>query len=322
MRGLLEGDRLDLRVGFLPLDQIHAQVLALHADQFGVAVVAYAVGREDRGRVAGAERLEAVEVFAERGGDVREEQFAVDIHLRHEHLRVDVLLDIGVEPAREFLDVLGSHRQPGGIHMPAEVLQQIRARLHGLVKVEARYRACRSCHEAVAHRQHHRRPVVGLDQARGDDSHDALHPLGIVDHRALQLFHCGVALDKIVRFLRHRTVDRLAILVVGVDDVPELRGDAFVAFDQQLDGRVPARGRGVFVVLVHPHAPGGVDTRPDLEDDVVDGDVVLVQAADLDDRQQSFRRFAVEIFQPEMGKDTVFAHQGYDIRSDAHDQQV
>ena len=125
-----------------------------------------------------------------------------------------------------------------------------------------------------------------------------------------------------MRFLRHRTVDRLAILVVGVDDVPELRGDAFVAFDQQLDGRVPARGRGVFVVLVHPHAPGGVDTRPDLEDDVVDGDVVLVQAADLDDRQQSFRRFAVEIFQPEMGKDTVFAHQGYDIRSDAHDQQV
>ena len=50
--------------------------------------------------------------------------------------------------------------------------------------------------------------------------------------------------------------------------------------------------------------------------------LVLVQAADLDDRQQSFRRFAVEVFQPEMGKDTVFAHQGYDIRSDAHDQQV
>lgn len=67
MRGLLEGDRLDLRVGFLPLDQIHAQVFALHADQFGIAVVAYAVGREDRRRIARAERLEAVEVFAERG---------------------------------------------------------------------------------------------------------------------------------------------------------------------------------------------------------------------------------------------------------------
>ena len=78
MRGLLEGDRLDLRVGFLPLDQIHAQVLALHADQFGVAVVAYAVGREDRGGVAGAERLEAVEVFAERGGDVREDIYNLE----------------------------------------------------------------------------------------------------------------------------------------------------------------------------------------------------------------------------------------------------
>ena len=65
-----------------------------------------------------------------------------------------------------------------------------------------------------------------------------------------------VALDKIVRFLRHRTVDRLAILVVGVDDVPELRGDAFVAFDQQLDGQMCIRDRYIIALVAGRAADG------------------------------------------------------------------
>ena len=206
--------------------------------------------------------------------------------------------------------------------MSAEVLQEVRARLDGLVEVEARNRAGRARHESVAHRQHHRRAVVGLDQARGDDTHDALHPARVVDHRALELFHRGVALDVVVRLLRHGAVDRLAVLVVGVDDVAELLGDAFVALDEQLYGRMSARGRGVLVVLVHPHPSGGVDPRADLEYDVVDGDVVLVQSADLDDRQQPLRRFAVEVLQPEVGQDAVLAHERHDVRGDRHDEQV
>ena len=49
---------------------------------------------------------------------------------------------------------------------------------------------------------------------------------------------------------------------------------------------------------------------------------MLVQSADLDDRQQSFRRLAVEVFQPEIGQNTVLAHQRHDVRGDRHDQQV
>ena len=181
MRGLLEGDRLDLGVGLLPLDEVHAQMFALHADQFGVAVVADSVGGEDRRRIARPEGLEAVEVLAERGRDVREEQFAVYVHLGHQHLRVDVLLDIGVEAPGELVHVFGPHRQSCGVHVSAEVLQQVRARFDGLIEVEARHRTGRSGHESVAHRQHHRGPVVGFDQTRRDDAHDALHPAGIVD---------------------------------------------------------------------------------------------------------------------------------------------
>ncbi len=104
--------------------------------------------------------------------------------------------------------------------------------------------------------------------------------------------------------------------------LPNSSAIAFVALDQQFHGGVAARRRGVFVVLVHAHAAGGVDARTDLEDDVVDGDVVLVQTADLDDRQQTLRRLAVEVFEAEMRQNAVFAHQRHDVRGDAHYQQV
>ena len=44
----------------------------------------------------------------------------------------------------------------------------------------------------------------------------------------------------------------VGILIVGVDDIAELRGDAFVTLDQQLDGGVAARRRRILVVLVMP----------------------------------------------------------------------
>ena len=66
---------------------------------------------------------------------------------------------------------------------------------------------------------------------------------------------------------------------------------------------------------------GGVDARPDLEDDVVDGDGVLVQSADLDDRHAALSTVRVlRRFQSVMGQNAVLAHQRHDVRGDAHDQ--
>lgn len=159
--------------------------------QFGVAAVADAARGEDRRRIARPERFEPFQLAAECGRDLREEQFGVDVHLRNEHLRIDVLFDVGVEPPRELPDVLRPHREPCGVHVPAEVFQQVGARLHGLIEVEARHRTGRTRREAVALRQDDRRPEVGLDQARRDDADDALHPPGIVDDRALAVFQFG-----------------------------------------------------------------------------------------------------------------------------------
>lgn len=149
------------------------------------AVADHAPRDEYRCGVAGAERLETVQVAAERRGDVREEEFAVDLHLGLQRYRVDVLFDVGIEAAGELLDPFGTHRESCCVHVPAEVLQQVRTGFDCLIEVEAGHRAGRTRDEPVAHREHHRRAVVGFDQAGGHDAHDALHPAGVVDHRTL-----------------------------------------------------------------------------------------------------------------------------------------
>ena len=72
-----------------------------------------------------------------------------------------------------------------------------------------------------------------------------------------------MGLDEVVGFLRDAAVDALAVLVEAVDHRAELFGQAFVAFDQQIDRRIAARRSGVFVVFVHPHTACGVDAGSD-----------------------------------------------------------
>ena len=297
-------------------------MLHLRAHKPCVAVVAGPVGDEHRSRIPGPEGLETVQLAVERRRDVREEQLAVDIDLRNEYLRVDMCLDIVVEAFGEGLDILGAHRKARGIHVAAEVLQKVGARLHGLVEVEARNRARRTRNETVAHREHHRRTVVGLDKARGHDTHDTLHPLRVVDDGTLERLHLGMRLDVVVRLLRHTAVDVLAILIVGIDYAAELLSLFVITLDKQVHRRMAARGGRILVVLVHTHTPCGIDARPDLEDDVVDGDVVLVQTADLDYRVQSRRGHTVQPLEPVIGQNTVFSRQRDDVGGDAHHQQV
>ena len=196
------------------------------------------------------------------------------------------------------------------------------ARFDGLIEVESRHRTRRAGHIAVAHRQHHRRAVVGLDQARRHDPHDALHPARVVDHRALQSLHGGVALDEIVRLLRDGAVDRLAVLVVGVDHAAELRGDRLVALDQQLDGGVAARGEAFSSFSSIRIRPAALMRGPILK--TMSSMVMLClsspQILMIDSRP--FRWLAVEVLQAEIGQNAVFAHQRHDVRGDAHHQQV
>ena len=319
---LLERNGLQRGIGFLTLHQIHTQMLALGTNQTCIAVAACATSDEHGRRITRTEGLEAVQVATERRCDVAEKQLRVDLNLRNQHLRVDMLLDIGIEAACELLDILGFHRQTCGVHMTTEVLQQIGARLNRLIQIEAGNAACRARGKAVAHSHHNRRTIVGLDQARGHDTDDTLHPLRVVDHRALAVLQLGMRLNPLVRLLRHRAVDALAILIEGVDHRTEVLGHLLVALDQQVYRRVTARRCRLLVLLIDAHTSCGVDAGADLEYNVVDGDRVLFEPTDLDDRQQTLAGVLIEAFEAEVSQDTVLVRQRNDIRCNAHNNQI
>ena len=257
----------------------HFEVLALDTHQLCVASVAHTTSHKHGCGVARAEGLELAQVVAERRGDVAEQQFGINIHLGNQHLGVDILFDIAVEALGECRHILGFHRQTRCIHMATEVLQQVGARLNSLVEVEAGYATSRARNIAVAHCQHHSGAVVGLDKARSHDTNDTLHPLGIVDYGTFEFLHLGVALDKVVGLLSHRAVDALALAVGLVNHLTEVLGRALVPFHHQVYCRVASR----IGVGIHTHTTCRIDTRADFEYDVVDGDGVVFESANLDD---------------------------------------
>ena len=70
------------------------------------------------------------------------------------------------------------------------------------------------------------------------------------------------------------------------------------------------------------HATCGIDAGTNLEYNVVDGDRVLFEATDLDDRQQSLTGVLIEALEAEISQDSVLVRQRNDIRSDAHHNQI
>ena len=69
-------------------------------------------------------------------------------------------------------------------------------------------------------------------------------------------------------------------------------------------------------------ASRSVDARPYLEDDVADGQFLVCQSADVDDGLQPDAGVAVELLQAMVGQDAVLAHDGHNVRGDAHSHQV
>ena len=117
----------------LALHQVHAQVVALDAHKLRITAVTCSCGHKYRRRVAWTKGLEIVQVTLELICDVREQQLAIDVHLGNKDVGVDILLNIVVEALGEGRNILLLHRETRSVHMSAEVLQQVGARLHSLV---------------------------------------------------------------------------------------------------------------------------------------------------------------------------------------------
>ena len=99
LRRLLERYRLKSRIGLLALHQIHTQVLKLRSHKANLSMAAHTARQEYRCRIPRPEGLETAQIMPELKRNVAEQQLRVYVNLRHQHLRIDVRLNIFVEPS-------------------------------------------------------------------------------------------------------------------------------------------------------------------------------------------------------------------------------
>ena len=105
-------------------------------------------------------------------------------------------------------------RQPGGGTVTAEALRCAGARAEARVQVERRHRAARALPLAVGAGDQHDRPVVALDEPRGDDADHALVPaLAGDDVAAPAAARLGPRLDLVDRLARDPLLDGLPLAV-------------------------------------------------------------------------------------------------------------
>ena len=135
-------------------------------------------------------------------------------------------------------------------------------------------------------------------------------PVRVIDDDGLLVLDVLYVLDVGVGFVGDFLVQFATFIVVLVDVLASLPC-CLHAFRKEQFHRFPS---------VH-HSAGSVDARSDLEDDVADGDLFSAQSADVDDAFQSEARIAVDLFQSVVGKNSVFAGDGNDVRSNAHSGQ-
>ena len=286
----------------------------MHAAGFyfaAVAGVVHVLGKEDRIRIAGAERLELLEDAEEFRGDLREIQPGVDVHDRGEFLLGDIAGDEGVHPPAELFQVLLLHREAGGIHMAAEVLQEVRAALDGGIQVESGDAAGRSGDEPVGLGENDRGLVIGLHEAGSNDAHDALVPGGIVNYgHVLRLQGGAVPTISMASWVISRSM-LLRSLLLSLIFSPIWMAEPVVG-----------RGEKFHRQTAGLHAAGGIDAGTDLEDDVIDSDVPGLELGQVDHGQKALAGIFVEPFEAEVGQDAVLPHHGHKVGSDAHHQQV
>ena len=216
-----------------------------------------------------------------------------------------------LEASGEGGHVLHLHREAGGVGVPSEALQQVAAVLDSLVDVEAGDRARRAGGQVARAGQHHGGAVVDFRQARGHDADDTLVPRLVVEHDGAAVGEVRQLLHDVVGLLGHGLVQVLARLVILVDLPGFLQCGREVLLRQQ-----------VHRLLAVLYASRGVDARPYLEDDVAHGDFLVRQPAHVDDGLHPHAGVGVQLLQPVVGQDAVFAHDGHNVRRDAHRHQV
>ena len=136
-------------------------------------------------------------------------------------------------------------------------------------------------------------------------------PVFVVEHDGALVGQAFQIVYDAVGLLGHCLVEILAGFVVFVDLVAQLKGSVIVLFREQVYG-----------LLTRLYASRSIDAGAYLEDDVVDLDFLVLESTNLNDSSQPCAWIVIYLAQSMICKDSVLAHNGYDVRSDAHSHQV
>ena len=298
-------------VGLRFLDQVQFHVHAARPHFAAVAGIVHILRDEYGVAVAGSERLELLQDAEEFRGNLRKIQPGINLRERGQHLRGDLSGDESIDAGGEFRQVLLLEGEARGVHVSAEVFQQVGTALNGLVQVESRHAAGRTGHESVRFGEHDGGAVIGLYQPGSDDAHHALVPLRVKDDGRILMRQAFPLGDHVQGLLGDFPVDIFALVVVVVDLLADAEGGLVVRSRQQFHRQASA---------LHPARR--VDARSDFEHDVVDAHVAGLQFGEVDHGQQALAGIFVEPAQAEMGQHAVLAHHGHQVRRNAHHQQV
>ena len=208
------------------------------------------------------------------------------------------------ERRRERLDPLGLDRQPRGGAVAAEAQQMAGARAEPGVQVERRHRPARPLPLAVGAGDDHDRPVVALDEPRGDDADHAFVPtLARDDVAAPAAARLGPRLDLVDRLARDPLLDGLPLAVQRLELLGERPGLVGVLGQQQRERSLgPAE------------PPRCVDARREPEADRRLVDRRGIDAADPHERAQADLLRLREAAQAEQRERAVLVDERHDVR--------
>ena len=164
-RGHIEGYGGDMVVRVRFLDEFELEMASFSTYLASHSVVIYVFGKEYRGAVSRAERLELLQYAQELRRDLREIQDGVDVHHRCLHFRNDAAGYEFLYPFAEERKVFLLQGEAGGIEVASEILKQVRTVFYGIIKIEPMHASCRTGYEsALRLREDYRRLVEGFNE--------------------------------------------------------------------------------------------------------------------------------------------------------------